>query len=775
MECRHCDKIFDSIKSYVDHYYSLFSPEQIQIYICNLCSRIYSNRYKFRDHLKIHESKTLKNYTPIYIADQTSIIEANNSNLEKSPYPKIITKTPQDEYKLSLIKIILKYISKKSNTRKVVIDFSGEMLFFVNGILETIFADLESTNTTLNNNLYNLRNFLDTSKNLSEHKFCMELERLNVWTPFKEIVFEEKKSLALLNIKYFFSKLFENEKFSYQVLQYLETLNSNKDYFSNIVQSEFWQSILEANPDENTLFLPLLFYNDDFEGLNALGAHATAYSINGSYVKIGLLPSSLNSKIAFIFPIAFCHAKDITEFSVNRVFFEVVALLNSLFTDGIDVKFGHYTKVKFVTTNILADNKGYSSILNFVSNFSTTSYFCRFCKHDKNELKKIHKIDANKLRTKESYESDLKTNNYKLTGIKGETIFSHLENFDVIENSVVDYMHDVAEGVVKYDICQIISAFITKKYFSLEFLNEQLRNFKYDPDQKNRPDNITRDNLKHNSLKFSASEALVFSQHLNVMIGNKIPEDDEHWQLYILLRKILKILNLRSIDSSTALIFSQITSEHNQLYVKLFGSTLKYKLHLLLHYSNIMRRFGPLNQFSNFRFESKHSEFVKTIQSSCNRKNIPKTLAIKSQFQFANLLLNFEYNNDIEIQGEEKLDKSQFLKMNLKFNFDLFSEDNSISLKKIITDGKCIKTGNIFELLSSDEFLFGRVVHIIGKNTEYFLLYKLLIYPKFDFHFDCFTYEGEESEVFLANFNDINISNVAFPFEVDGNLYFNIM
>jgi len=40
---------------------------------------------------------------------------------------------------------------------------------------------------------------------------------------------------------------------------------------------------------------------------------------------------------------------------------------------------------------------------------------------------------------------------------------------------------------------------------------------------------------------------LCFNQHLGVMIGDLVPVDSEIWQLYILLRKIIEIVTLKSI------------------------------------------------------------------------------------------------------------------------------------------------------------------------------------------------------------------------------------
>lgn len=306
--------------------------------------------------------------------------------------------------------------------------------------------------------------------------------------------------------------------------------------------------------------------------------------------------------------------------------------------------------------------------------------------------------------------------------MKDKTVFSELEKFDIIENAVVDFMHDIAEGTSNYDLCQIITAFMNKNYFSLEYLNNVMRNFKYPSEVKNHPGNITKENLKNMSFKFSAAEAVAFIEHFNLMISEKIPENDDHWKLYMLLRKILAIVQSTSVFNHSHKILAQLVSEHNELYVKLFHGTLKYKTHLLLHYPSIMEKFGPLTQFSNFRFESKHSESVKTIEVSNNKVNLPKTLAIKSQFHLANFLLNYNFVND-----HSPFDHRLLNDYNLLFSSELFNSDNILRHKALTTQGKVLRMSTVIELKSEIEFLFVEVVLILEKEKEIFILNKRLI------------------------------------------------
>lgn len=47
------------------------------------------------------------------------------------------------------------------------------------------------------------------------------------------------------------------------------------------------------------------------------------------------------------------------------------------------------------------------------------------------------------------------------------------------------------------------------------------------------------------------------------------------------------------------------------------------------HYSELVRKFGPLPEVWTMRFEGKHKFFKRAIRNAQNFKNIPMTLAVK--------------------------------------------------------------------------------------------------------------------------------------------------
>lgn len=86
----------------------------------------------------------------------------------------------------------------------------------------------------------------------------------------------------------------------------------------------------------------------------------------------------------------------------------------------------------------------------------------------------IKLVKEENLRNFENYMNDSSCLSY---GIKEECIWHELPNFPVTKTVYNDLMHDFLEGILRYDMAEIINCLIKKKYFSLEQLNERIKYF----------------------------------------------------------------------------------------------------------------------------------------------------------------------------------------------------------------------------------------------------------------------------------------------------------
>jgi len=109
---------------------------------------------------------------------------------------------------------------------------------------------------------------------------------------------------------------------------------------------------------------------------------------------------------------------------------------------------------------ILGDNLGLNSILGFTTSFNL-NYFFRFFKIPKTESTTCYEDLVPLSRSEHSYRNDLQNLDCTLTGIKTDCVFNNLIHFYTTKKFSVDILHDVVEGIFKYDMCHIVLYFVT--------------------------------------------------------------------------------------------------------------------------------------------------------------------------------------------------------------------------------------------------------------------------------------------------------------------------
>ena len=77
-------------------------------------------------------------------------------------------------------------------------------------------------------------------------------------------------------------------------------------------------------------------------------------------------------------------------------------------------------------------------------------------------------------------------------GLNRDSILNTLSYFHVTEGLPPDIMHDVLEGVLQYEVKEMLQVFTREKaYFTMESLNKLVSEFGYHfADAKNRPSQI---------------------------------------------------------------------------------------------------------------------------------------------------------------------------------------------------------------------------------------------------------------------------------------------
>jgi len=455
------------------------------------------------------------------------------------------------------------------------------------------------------------------------------------------LMYDEKITKGtLLPLQFQFKQFFEYnnnyEIFYNQLMDYTNKFGS----ISNFVQGKLWKE--KVSRYEGKIVLPYFLYVDDFEINNPLGSHATFQSIAAFYYSFPLAQN--NSKLSNIFLAALIKSTDIKNFGNDASLKILINELNLLEKEGLTISTskGDF-HVYFLLGLVLGDNLGLNSILEFSKSFSS-NYYCRFCKSHKHICQELNEENVSYLRNIENYSEDVENLVFSETGVYKESIMNTIYSFHVTKNYCIDIMHDLFEGVCRYDMCHIIKYFInTIQVFSLETLNSRKRNFNYGPIEiGNISPEITDLHLNKFHLKMSAREMMTFVHFFSLMVGDLVPEGDEVWNFFLTLLKMIDILLSYTFTESTIIHLKQLIIQHNSMYIRLFNDTLKPKHHFLIHYPTIIEYSGPPRHYWCFRFEGKHKEIKMYARSTSSRKNITLTLAKKFQFKFAHYLLRSE-------------------------------------------------------------------------------------------------------------------------------------
>lgn len=126
----------------------------------------------------------------------------------------------------------------------------------------------------------------------------------------------------------------------------------------------------------------------------------------------------------------------------------------------------------------------------------------------------------------------------KSYGIQEYCIMNNLKYFHTTSNVCVDIMHDLLEGVCRYDMGYVLYEFIyNKKYFSLETLNRRIKYFDFHQgvDTGNQIPQLIKLQIKKKHLTMSAAEMLALVVYFPFLVTNFIDTEDTCWTFYLLL------------------------------------------------------------------------------------------------------------------------------------------------------------------------------------------------------------------------------------------------
>ncbi|KAJ8049927.1 hypothetical protein HOLleu_02896 [Holothuria leucospilota] len=239
------------------------------------------------------------------------------------------------------------------------------------------------------------------------------------------------------------------------------------------------------------------------------------------------------------------------------------------------------------------------------------------------------------VRNAENYEEDVSTNDPSATGVKSSCLLNELAHFHMTNNCAPNIMHDLLEGVCSLEVHLVLGALIQEWHFTSDLLNSRITSFDYGlVESKNKPSTISANKIQNpdGATHQTASQMWRLVRHLPLLTGDKVPEDNEYFELLLLLLDCMDIIFAYEITTEDTLFLKHIIKDHHSHFLHLFPMRhLKPKHHLMTHYPREIRMIGPLVRYWTMRFEAKHNYFKRLGHIVCNFRNILKTLSYRQQ------------------------------------------------------------------------------------------------------------------------------------------------
>jgi len=97
---------------------------------------------------------------------------------------------------------------------------------------------------------------------------------------------------------------------------------------------------------------------------------------------------------------------------------------------------------------------------------------------------------------------------------------------------------------------------------------------------------------------------------LPFVVGDKVPEDDEHWLCFLLLRKIVGVVLSPVFSEGLCSLLKLLIAENHSKFVSLYGvEACIPKMHFLVHYPDQIQADAPMVRTWTIRHEAKLNFF----------------------------------------------------------------------------------------------------------------------------------------------------------------------
>ena len=133
-------------------------------------------------------------------------------------------------------------------------------------------------------------------------------------------------------------------------------------------------------------------------------------------------------------------------------------------------------------------------------------------------------------------------------GVKFSSPLNNLRHYHVCQPGLPPCLaHDVFEGVIAFDMVLLIKHYISKKWFTLEYLNHQIKTFPYGAEERMCMPCLVKNS--YTKLNGNASQNWSMLRLFPMFVWDKIQDcDDMAWQMLLALHQIVQLLCASAIS-----------------------------------------------------------------------------------------------------------------------------------------------------------------------------------------------------------------------------------
>lgn len=452
-------------------------------------------------------------------------------------------------------------------------------------------------------------------------------------------------SFQYVSVQQTITALLMNEQFIRYLLRVQEK-TSQCDVIGHYFDGELAKSQpIRYDSNSKKLILELQLFYDGMGTTNPLRGQSVMYNIGVFYYVIKNLPDAWNTSFANVHLLALCYSHDLKVHGFSPILDKFISEISTLSASGFQGVFpviGN-TTVYVNLCQLACDNLALNSILGFVESFSG-DYFCTLCYATRDSIQDGYVEECFQMRTPSEYEKDvlalrcMKEPLVHVRGVKRACELNKLQSFHCTQNFSIDIMHTLLEGLVPLEVgCVLFSLITDKRLFSLAELNERVTEFwsLINVDKKKKPPHLNKVMPPGSGLNPSmkATQCWALLKYLPLIIGDKVPVGDEHYELLLHLSELVDLAFAPRFTTGLVAYMKEFIKDHLTMFVQLYGTkvSLKPKHHFLVHLPTIVVKSGPLVGMSCLKYELKNSFFKRSSHIVCNFINICKTLAYRHQ------------------------------------------------------------------------------------------------------------------------------------------------